>query len=554
MRLCRGAPARYSPPKRVPLGDGSSLPLGAGQRRSQGGVTTEINDVHSTSRGVLPRPDDVPLPAAARRLLASLQQGAMTAAAYGTAFVSRLRLPDDPKVLAFPQTLGWLLRNQNPDGSFGTTLPIPKEKLISTLSALLALADLPEHLQDGLAHRARAKALRFLYEDTGNWQTGPDTAGFELLLPALLDEGRARELPLPYDRFMGITARRDAKIGHIPPRLIYNVATPLLHSIEYLGNRLDVEAARKQLSSNGSFANSPSATAYFLLKTRDEQANEYIAMLMANRGDGSLPTVAPFEVFEIAWVLYNLARAQVRPAEAQSLVRYLAQALTDDGVGVSMEGLRPDADDTALTLSVLHRYGFPISAGPLRPFEGVSFFFTFPLERDASVTANAHVLEVLQVVPPFPRQHLIQQKVIKYLRDARVDGDHWADKWHGSPFYATAHAVFALTASAPDLCRRAYTWFKNSQLKDGSWGWFGKGTPEETAYAVQALMTAPAETLAGMTEPLRRAAAYLNETEAEPVIPMWVGKTLYGPTQVVRSAVLSAQILLARSEHARSAD
>ena len=67
-------------------------------------------------------------------------------------------------------------------------------------------------------------------------------------------------------------------------------------------------------------------------------------------------------------------------------------------------------------------------------------------------------------------------------------------------------------------------------------------------------MTAPAETLAAMTEQLRRAAAYLNETEAEPVIPMWVGKTLYGPSQVIRSAVLSAQILLARSEYARSAD
>src|SRR5439155_528584 len=184
-------------------------------------------------------------------------------------------------------------------------------------------------------------------------------------------EARARELPLPYERFMGISAQRDAKIGHIPPRLIYNVATPLLHSLEYLGNRIDLEAARAQLSPNGSFANSPSATAYFLLRTRDEQANEYIAMLLRNRGDGSLPTVAPFEIFEIAWVLYNLARAGQRPAEAQPLLRYLAQALTDDGVGVSREGLRPDADDTALTLSVLHHYGYPISAGPLRPFEGV---------------------------------------------------------------------------------------------------------------------------------------------------------------------------------------
>ncbi|HEV2012725.1 MAG TPA: prenyltransferase/squalene oxidase repeat-containing protein [Candidatus Dormibacteraeota bacterium] len=502
----------------------------------------------------MPRPGELAPPAAARELLASLQQGAISPAAYDTAFVARLRQPDDPETLAYPQTLNWLLRSQNADGGFGTTLPIPKEKLISTLSAVLALADLPQSLQDGAAHRARAKALRFLYEDTGNWQTGPDTAGFELVLPALLDEAKVRELPLPYERFMGISAQRDAKIGHIPPRLIYNVKTPLLHSLEYLGNRIDVEAARKQLSPNGSFANSPSATAYFMLKTRDEQANEYIALLLRNRGDGSIPTVAPFEVFEIAWVLYNLARADQRPAEAQPLVRYLAQALTDDGVGVSREGLRADADDTALTLSVLHRYGYPISAGPLRPFEGINFFFTFPLERDASVTTNAHVLEVLHAVAPFPRQHVIQQKVLKYLRDARVDGDHWVDKWHGSPFYATAHAVFALTAPAPDACLPAYNWLRNSQREDGSWGWFSGGTPEETAYAVQALMLAPAEFRAGMREQLGRAAAYLNETEGEPVIPMWVGKTLYGPTQVVRSAVLSARILLARSEHARPAD
>jgi halimadienyl-diphosphate synthase len=498
---------------------------------------------------VLQRPSELPVADANRRLLAALQQGAISPAAYDTAFVARLRDDVDSDRLAYPQTLAWLLRSQNPDGSFGTALPVPKEKLLSTLSVLLSIADLPISLQDGAAHRARAHALRYLYEETANWQTGPDTAGFEIILPALLEEARSRELPLPYERFMGISAQRDAKIGHIPPRLVYNVTTPLLHSLEYLGGRLDVEAARAKLSPNGSFANSPSATAYFLGKTRDEQANEYIARLVRNRADGSLPTVEPFEVFEIAWVLYNLARADQRPREAQPLVRYLAQALTDDGVGVSKEGLRPDADDTALTLIALHNYGYPITAGPLRPFEGVNFFFTFPLERDPSVTANAHVLEVLQAVPPFPRQHLIQQKVVRYLRDARVDGDHWVDKWHISPFYATAHAVSALLATAPDLCQPAFTWLRNAQREDGSWGAFSKGTPEETAYAVQALMLAPAELQAELAGTFARAAAYLNESEGQPVTPMWVGKTLYGPNEVIRSAVISAQILL-RSRHA----
>jgi len=485
-------------------------------------------------------------PAASRQLLASLSQNAISGAAYDTAFVARLRATGEPQTLAYPKSLAYLLRTQNPDGSFGTNLPIPKEKLISTLSALVALADLPTPLQDGAAHRARLQALRFVYEDTGNWQTGLDTAGFELLLPALLDEANARELPLPYDRFRGITAQRDAKIGHIPPRLIYNVDTPLLHSLEYLGDRIDIQGAAGRLCPNGSFANSPSATAYYLARSGDARANAYLAAIVGRRSDGSIPTVAPFEVFELAWVLYNLARADYRPADAQPHVRYLGQALTEDGVGVAREGLRPDSDDTALTLSVLHRYGYPISMGPLRPFEGINFFFTFPLERDASVTANAHILEVLQACAPFPRQQMIAQKVIKFLRDSRVDADHWTDKWHGSPFYATAHAVFALTTSAPDLCPPALRWFKESQRADGSWGWFGRGTPEETAYAVQALMTASPDVRAGFEGNLARAEQYLNETDGEPVIPMWVGKTLYAPTEVIASAVLSARILLAR--------
>ncbi|HEY8737000.1 MAG TPA: hypothetical protein VIO62_08150 [Candidatus Dormibacteraeota bacterium] len=495
---------------------------------------------------MLQRRSDLPFPAASRALLASLNRGAISAATYDTAFISRLRSPEHQDELAYPQSLAFLLRSQNPDGSFGTRLPMPKEKLISTLSALVALADLPPSRQDAAAHRARLSALRFVYEDTGNWQTGPDTAGFELLLPALLDEGTARELPLPYDRFRGVIAQRDAKIGHIPPRLIYNVDTPLLHSLEYLGDRIDPQAAKARLSPNGSFANSPSATAYYLLRTGDPRASAYLASLISARADGSLPTVAPFEVFERAWVLYNLARADFRPAEAAAHVAYLAQALGEDGVGVAREGLRPDSDDTALTLSVLHRYGYPISMGPLRPFEGINFFFTFPLERDASVTANAHVLEVLRACAPFPRQHVIEQKVTKFLRDARVDSDHWTDKWHVSPFYATAHAVFALAETAPDLCLPAYTFIKNSQRADGSWGWFSEGTPEETAYAVQALMVAPPAVRADFDANLRRAEQYLNETDGEPVIPMWVGKTLYAPDEVIWSAVLSARILLAR--------
>ena len=88
--------------------------------------------------------------------------------------------------LMLPYFEGWI---KNADGSFGTSLPIPKEKVISTLSALLAIADLPQDVQDGAAHRARTRALRYLYEDTATWQTGPDMAGCGTKDPDIVPTG-----------------------------------------------------------------------------------------------------------------------------------------------------------------------------------------------------------------------------------------------------------------------------------------------------------------------------------------------------------------------------
>src|SRR4029077_5594311 len=89
-RIRRGRHARRPErhprgPQRRPQQDGGSLALNARSSAIQGGRNTEINDVNSSSSEVRPRPAAVPLPAATRELLASLQQGAISAAAYDTA-------------------------------------------------------------------------------------------------------------------------------------------------------------------------------------------------------------------------------------------------------------------------------------------------------------------------------------------------------------------------------------------------------------------------------------------------------------------------------------
>jgi halimadienyl-diphosphate synthase len=445
--------------------------------------------------------------------------------------------------------LAWLLAHQNPDGSFGTTLPIAKERLLSTICAVLALDDLPQGLQDSAVHRARVTALRYLSEETRGWQSGPDTAGFEIILPALLEEAQARQLPIPYDRFTGIRAQSDAKLGRLPQTLVYTVATPLLYSLEYLGPKLQVGLARRQLAGNGSFANSPSATAFFLTHAEEPACRAYLDGIAAARPDGSFPSFAPFEVFQNAWVLSSLARAGFRPAAAQERVRDLARALGEDGVGISRDGLRPDGDDTALTLGVLAQYGYPVSAAPLKPFEGVDFYLTFPLERDPSITTNAHALEVLSACSPFGRRDTIMQKVIRFLAEARVEGAYWVDKWHASPLYATAHALFALFGPEPDLCRPALAWLTRAQRSDGSWGWYEHGTAEETAYAVQAWLAAPAHLREGLSINLDAAATYLEESEGVRHSELWIAKTMFAPLTVIDAAVLGARIQLAGRTH-----
>jgi len=470
----------------------------------------------------------------------------MTASAYDTAFVARVRRASDPNEPAYPRAVEWLLAHQNPDGSFGTTLPILKEQVLATVSAVLALSELPAGRQDGAVQQAQQRAQQFLWEKTQQWQLGPQPVAFEILLPSLLEAARARSLPLPYDRFAPIISQREAKIGHVPPRLVYNVPSPLLHSLEYLGDGLDAAAIRQQQAANGSFGNSPSATAFFLTRSDSAAARRYLDGLAAASADGGIPNVAPFDVFERAWVLANLLRAGLKPAEAQPHAEYLRAALTDDGVGIAKEGLRPDADDTALSLLVLAHYGHAMSPLPLQSFEGTTSFYCFPLERHPSVSANSHVLQATTACAPFPRRSAIQHKIVGFLRDAHVDGAYWFDKWHSSPLYATAHAVFALTAAAPDLCRAAVAWLRDTQRPDGSWGWYKQGTPEETAYAVQAWMSASDALQAEHPVDLPRARAYLQTTGGVPPTPLWIGKALYAPLNVVASAILAARALLDR--------
>jgi hypothetical protein len=166
------------------------------------------------------------------------------------------------------------------------------------------------------------------------------------------------------------------------------------------------------------------------------------------------------------------------------------------------------------------------------------------------VGVNAHVLHALARVDGYPDRERAIQRVCAYLADQH-SGLYWIDKWHISPLYATAHVLRALEDLSPEqqkplasLVARSRDWLRHSQNADGSWGFYGEATPEETAYGLLALATSADD------RDMRHcdaAASYLHQTrDSATHPPLWIDKCLYIPPLVVNAAIDAALAAWAR--------
>ncbi|HEY8744748.1 MAG TPA: hypothetical protein VIU62_16760, partial [Chloroflexota bacterium] len=391
------------------------------------------------------------------------------------------------------------------------------------------------------AASAVQRGLEYVHLHATDWQTSPhETVAFELLVPRLLDEARSWELPLPYAAFDAITHLRADKLRRLPSDQLYRGPTTLVHSIEFLGADLDRDQVGKLRSRNGAFGNSPSATAFVLRHVNDQQSEAYLRRSMAVSLNGGACTVYPIEIFEKAWVLYNLGPAAQRIPGAAAHLAYLRESCRAGALGMSREGLTADSDDTGMVLTLLHRQGEETKLDVLRPFKQDGCFSCFPYERNSSVGANAHVLEAFVSSADRWRHAAPIRKILAYLREARLEGAYWYDKWHLSPFYATSQVALAARDADGDLVTSIVPWLLETQRADGSWGWFG-GTCEETAYAMQAILAGALPLDGFRRAAMARGARYLVERFDDTDYPeLWVGKSLYTPYPIVQAAVIGA--------------
>ncbi len=483
------------------------------------------------------------------QLLVNWIPGQVMPTAYDTAWVARLGEINSAMSNA---ALHWICNHQLPDGSWGAPEPMYyHDRVISTLAAMTALcrrgrrASDRKQIEMGLCalERIAGGATRGLMADPNG-----ATAGFESIVPTLVAE--AEQLGIlehQGDRILGRLSRlRAAKLARLNGRVINRFIT-LAFSAEMAGpdllHLLDLDNLQEK---NGSIAYNPSSTAYYALHIRpgDPAALKYLESVIHE--DGGAPIAAPFDVYERAWVLWNIALTGSLNSQTLHLcqphLKYLQAAWqSKKGAGFGTGYSIQDGDDTSLVCSVFHQFGLPVDLDAVFRYEEEQQFRCFDLEVNPSTSTNVHFLDIFHRLG-FDRQHPAVQKILKFLHSTQVDGSYWFDKWHTSPYYTSAHAVIACVLYDPSLAESAVQWILNNQNEDGSWGYYAP-TAEETAYALQALAIWRQHGGDVSRKVFRKGQVWLEDHMRPPYPALWIAKTLYYSEWVIQSEILSALLL-----------
>ncbi len=481
------------------------------------------------------------------KLIEEIGPGHMPSTAYDTAWAARL---GDVDSTLSHQALAWLTNNQLPDGTWGAPAPMYyHDRVLCTLAAMIALTYQGHRAHDREQVTNGKLALeRIVSGATGGLQADPNgaTVGFEMIAPTLAAE--AEKLGLikhQGNRILGrLSKLRAKKIQYLQNNMISRNVT-MAFSAEMAGtdgkHMLDVENIQE---SNGSVGVSPSATAYFAtyIKKGDEASLKYLRSIA--KPDGGLPNVAPFDVFEIAWALWNLSFIPdlKKNGKLKPHLDFLSNAWTPKrGIGFAAGYSVKDSDDTGLVYDTLLRFGIEKDLASVLLYEEKDHFRCFDLEANPSISANIHVLGALGQAG-LDQNNSSVKKVVRFLHKAKGTNLFWVDKWHISPYYATAHAVIACAGLANHIVEESVEWLLKTQNADGSWGTYLK-TAEETAYAIQALWIWNEKVARVPKGAMKKGARWLTENLDRPYPPLWIGKCLYSPNLVIRSAVISAMAL-----------
>ncbi|KAG0493539.1 hypothetical protein HPP92_004533 [Vanilla planifolia] len=303
-------------------------------------------------------------------IFASLGDGNFSPTAYDTAWVARIPSIEDPRKPQFPSTIEWITKNQMEDGSWGDHYFFMVDRLISTLSCVITLK-LWKH-DDGHIN----KGIQFLQthlQDLDYDKGLGRTIGFEILFPSLLNEAKSLGLDLPYELsyMKHISKLREKKMSRIPLEMLHSVRTTLLFSLEGIQDLVQWNIIMKLQSQNGSFSDSPAATAAAYLNTRDKKCLEYLTYVVSRFQDHAI-LACPMDNFERIWMVDTIERLGIEHffrEEISNTLDYLYRHLRKDGMTWGRDAYIADIDDTSMALRLFRLHGYPVSSDVLELYK-----------------------------------------------------------------------------------------------------------------------------------------------------------------------------------------
>lgn len=478
--------------------------------------------------------------------LADERLGQVSASVYETARLVSIA----PWLDGHQRRLEFLLAAQQPEGHWGSHVA-DGYALVPTLSATEALLA----AGSGVAREAADRGLKWLSDRLARpARPIPDTCAVEVIVPAMIEligQRAPRPLPMPASMDMSLLTlirERLASGGGLPEKVLY--------VLELTGGIAAGAPGVRPVVPPGTVGASPAATAAWLGGVRHDAAHApAMAHLLAvvTRHGGLAPTVAPVDVFERVMVLTNLARAGIRLQPGPAVIRLLGEALGDSGRTGGGAGLPVDSETTSITLLALAQLGRAGDLAGLWSFETDTHFNCWSdsgPEITSATSVNGHVLETLGYYAAATptrisdRHRAAIEKVSGWLIDQQERDGPWQDKWNSSPYYATACSVIPLYRYAnrrsASSVGKALEWLVETQKADGSWGrWYG--TVEETAYALNTLLLAPAVANEAVHAAAARGQAFLkNALDRNDDPPLWHGKDLYALPYVIRAFAIAA--------------
>lgn len=295
-------------------------------------------------------------------------------------------------------------------------------------------------------------------------------------------------------------------------------------------------------ASNGSIANSPGASAVFLLESErrdrplDSRRLAQLREYLHSRVPSDTAYLDQVPHFVTAWTVmfhHELGTPQDPPCTPRALdelsrdLHHPSGLLCTVGCGTTIPG---DTDSTACGAIAARITGRPAPKAATLDFmiePGSDAYRTFLFEHDPSLTTNIHMAALLDLEQDQGRL----LRVLRWLQSQNAQQRARACKWHLSPAYALGEMARVMSRIDHPLARSlsadASAQIARTQNGDGGWG-VGGSTAEETAYSAIGLAAAVEQGLAGAhwERTLRRAHTFLSTHEPQ-LRPLWLGKTLY---------------------------